>query len=64
MPRKKDPAAVELGRRGGKIFMVDLQRKNAVDKQAVYVCDQDPVVWKPAVAVEPAVYISRSGVVH
>jgi hypothetical protein len=27
---------------------VDLHKKNAVDKQAVYVCDQDPVVWKPA----------------
>ena len=30
---------------------VDLQKKNAVDKQAVYVCDQDPVVWKPATGV-------------
>ena len=27
---------------------VDLQKKNGVDKQAVYVCDGDTVVWKPA----------------
>ena len=27
---------------------VDAHNKNGVDKQAVYVCDQDQVVWKPA----------------
>jgi hypothetical protein len=30
---------------------VDLHNKNAVDKQAVYVCDQDQVVWRPAAGV-------------
>jgi hypothetical protein len=42
----KKPKSFPCG--NGQDIKVDLQKKNGVDKQAVYVCDGDPVVWKPA----------------
>jgi hypothetical protein len=44
--KAKKPKTFDCGKEQD--ISVDLQKKNAVDKQAVYVCDGDPVVWKPA----------------
>jgi hypothetical protein len=42
----KKPKTFDCGKEQD--ITVDLQKKNGVDKQAVYVCDGDTVVWKPA----------------
>jgi hypothetical protein len=47
--KTKKPKTFDCG--NNQVITVDLQKKNGVDKQAIYVCEGDPVVWKPATGV-------------